>query len=53
VNVSAKIQRYMMINDAELKLAAQRKEEYFRVQMSRVSGTVHGFDKKKSQAKDA
>jgi hypothetical protein len=53
VNVRADIERYNMVNDSDLKLAAQRKEEYLRAQMGTIMDTVHGFNTKRSQAKDA
>jgi len=40
-------ERYNIVNDADLKLAAQRQETYLQSQMGTISGTVHNFGTKK------
>ena len=39
--------RYNIVNDADLKLAAQRQELYLQAQKDTISGTVHDFSTKK------
>jgi len=39
--------RYNIVNDTDLKLAAQRQEAYLETQMGTVSGTIHEMDIKK------
>jgi integrase len=36
--------RYNIVSDQDLRLAAQKQEEYIRAQMGTVSGTVHNFE---------
>ncbi len=41
--------RYDIVNDADLKLAAQKQESYLKAQTSTISSTIHDFgDKKRS-----
>lgn len=42
--------RYNIVNDADLKLAASRQETYLQAQMGTVSGTIHDFGTKKGLA---
>jgi integrase len=39
--------RYNIVNDADLQLAAQRQESYLKSQMGTISGTIHDFRAKK------
>ena len=39
--------RYNIVNDADLQLAAQRQELYLKSQANTVSSTVHDFSTKK------
>ena len=41
-------ERYNIVNDADLKLAAQRQEVYLQSQMGTVLGTIHDFNKKEA-----
>ena len=43
-------ERYNIVSDADLRLAAQQQESYLQSQMGTISGTIHGFDKKKGSA---
>ncbi len=38
--------RYNIVNDQDLKLAAQKQEVYLKSQMGTVSGTIHNFNEK-------
>ena len=38
--------RYNIVNDQDLKLAAQKQEVYLKSQMGTVSGTIHDFNEK-------
>jgi integrase len=40
-------ERYNIVSDTDLRLAAQKQEIYLQRQMGTVSGTIHDFDKKK------
>jgi integrase len=40
-------ERYNIVSDADLRLAAQKQEIYLKNQMGTVSGTIHDFDTKK------
>jgi integrase len=40
-------ERYNIVNDADLKLAAQRQEHYLQTQKDTVSSTVHDFNEKR------
>ncbi len=40
--------RYNIVNDSDLKLAAQKQEAYLKSQMGTISGTVQGFKEKSS-----
>ena len=44
-------ERYNIVSDADLKLAAQKQEIYLQSQMGTISGTIHDFDEKKDLAK--
>jgi hypothetical protein len=44
--------RYNIVNDADLKLAAQKQAIYLESQISIVSSTVHDFDIKKEAPHD-
>ena len=44
--------RYNIVNDADLKLAAQRQEIYIQSQMGKVSGKVYEFEKNKKDITD-
>ena len=44
--------RYNIVNDADLKLAAQRQEHYLQTQKDTVSSTVHDFVTKKEAIHD-
>ena len=39
--------RYNIVNDTDLKLAAQRQESYLKSQMGTITGTIHDFGIKK------
>jgi integrase len=39
-------ERYNIVSDADLKLAAQQQESYLQSQMGTISGTIHDFGKK-------
>jgi hypothetical protein len=39
--------RYNIVNDADLKLAAQRQEAYLQAQMGTILGTIAPFEAKK------
>jgi hypothetical protein len=39
-------ERYNIVNDADLKLAAQRQEAYLQTQTDTISSTIHDFNKK-------
>ena len=39
--------RYNIVNDADLKLAAQMQEAYLKSRVGTISGTIHHFDEKK------
>jgi integrase len=41
-------ERYNIVNDADLKLAAQRQEHYLQTQKDTISSTVHDFNEKKA-----
>ncbi len=45
--------RYNIVSDTDLKLAAQKTETYLRAQMGTVSGTVTKIEKKRGQAANA
>ena len=40
--------RYNIVRDQDLRLAAQRQEEYLNSQMGTISGTIHDFEAKKA-----
>jgi intergrase/recombinase len=40
-------ERYNIVSDTDLKLAAQKQESYLESQMGTISGTVHNFGTKK------
>jgi len=40
-------ERYNIVNDADLKLAAQRQESYLQAQIDTISSTIHDFGTKK------
>jgi integrase len=40
--------RYNIVSDADLRLAAEKREAYQRAQMGTVTGTVHDFQRKKA-----
>ena len=40
--------RYNIVNDADLKLAAQRQELYLQTQKDTISSTVHDFNQKEA-----
>ena len=40
--------RYNIVNDADLKLAAQRQELYLQAQKDTISSTIHNFDEKRA-----
>ena len=42
--------RYNIVSDADLRMAAQKQESYLKTQMGTISGTIHDFDKKKGSA---
>ena len=41
-------ERYNIVNDADLKLAAQKQEHYLQAQKDTISSTVHDFNEKKA-----
>lgn len=43
--------RYNIVNDADLKLAAQRQETYLQAQMGTILGTIAPFETKKVSSK--
>jgi len=45
--------RYNIVNDADLKLAAQKQETYLKSQMGTISGTIHQLGIKKEVRLDA
>ena len=38
--------RYNIVNDSDLKLAAKRQDEYLKSVAGTISGTIHQFDEK-------
>ncbi len=44
---------YNIVSDSDLRLAAQRQEEYLRAQMGTVTGTIANLNEKRSKAKNA
>lgn len=42
--------RYNIVNDTDLKLAAQRQQTYLESQTGTISGTVHNLDEKRSKS---
>jgi hypothetical protein len=42
--------RYNIVSESDLKLAAQRQENYFLTQMGTISGTIHEITEKKGLA---
>jgi len=44
-------ERYNIVSDTDLRLAAQKQEIYLQSQMGTVSGTIHDFDTKKEVSK--
>ena len=45
-------ERYNIVSDTDLKLAAQKQETYLQAQMGTVSGTVTQIEKKKGQTSE-
>jgi hypothetical protein len=41
-------ERYNIVNDADLQLAAQKQELYLQTQKDTVSSTIHDFNKKEA-----
>ncbi len=41
-------ERYNIVNDADLKLAAQRQEHYLQTQKDTISSTIHDFNEKRA-----
>ncbi len=41
-------ERYNIVNDQDLKLAAQRQEAYLQAQTGTVSGTIHEINEKRA-----
>jgi hypothetical protein len=41
-------ERYNIVNNADLRLAAQRQEEYLKSQTGTLSGTLHTFNEKRA-----
>jgi hypothetical protein len=39
-------ERYNIVSDADLKLAAQKQEKYLESQTGTISGTIHDFPQK-------
>jgi integrase len=46
-------ERYNIVSDADLRLAAEKREAYQRAQMGTVTGTVHDFQRKKVSQESA
>jgi integrase len=46
-------ERYNIVNDSDLRLAAQRQEEYLKSQTGTISGTIADFNEKRSKAENA
>ena len=44
--------RYNIVSDTNLKLAAQKQETYLQAQMGTISGTVTKIEKKKGQTSE-
>jgi len=44
--------RYNIVSDTDLRLAAQRQEEYLKSQMGTISGTVADFQDKRESTKN-
>jgi integrase len=42
--------RYNIVSDADLRMAAQKQESYLQIQMGTISSTIHDFDKKRESA---
>ena len=42
--------RYNIVSDADLRLAARKQESYLQTQIGTISGTIHDFDKKRGSA---
>ena len=42
--------RYNIVSDADLRMAAQKQESYLQTQMGTISGTIHDFDIKRGSA---
>jgi len=45
--------RYNIINDTDLKLAAKKQQTYLDSQMGTISGTVHDFGTKKGNSQNS
>ena len=45
-------ERYNIVNDADLKLAAKKQESYLRSQTGTITGTVHDLAQKKESTKN-
>ena len=45
--------RYNIVSDADLRMAAQKQESYLKTQMGTISGTIHDLDKKRGLAKNS
>jgi putative transposase len=45
--------RYNIVSDADLKLAAEKREAYQRAQMYTITGVVHNFQRKKASRESA
>ena len=41
--------RYNIVNDADLKLAAQKQELYLQTQKDTISSAIHNFDPKRAK----
>jgi hypothetical protein len=44
----AVFERYNIVNNEDLRLAAQKQEMYLQNQMGTISGTIHDFNEKKA-----